>query len=310
MLCVRYNQVRLRVYEQLFEGMIRGEHCEMVAANLLVDTRWAEVSRGFVNCVTSNSCTNTLRPLAVDFGRLVSHAAELAFGTSRHSDMPSWFLQNNECFLASCLHKLILAYARQPALAPHQMRRAFGALFDVAEGLKSFLGLEYLARSTGAHALMSATANARCDFLKSAECGLSAPALCFAEMLADRILQQPGRELSPESSLCYFARSERWQQFAERCGHCFSSDEAFTRLQRQVVGQQHKELQSPGLFLLASTFLEADAEAKENVPVSPAPPRVAPTKVSKAPLVCRSAIRKRSQPFVKLVQRLLAGSKA
>ena len=193
------------------------------------------------------------------------------------------------------------------------MRRAFEALFDVAEGLKSFLGLEYLARSTGAHALMSATAHARCDFLKSAECSSSAPTLCFAEMLADRILQQPGRELALESSLCYFARSERWQQFAERCGHCFSSDEAFARLQRQVVGQQHKELGSPGLFLLASTFLEAEAEAKENVPASPAspaPPRVVPTKASKAPLLCRSAIRKRSQPFVKLVQRLLAGSKA
>jgi len=310
MLRVRYNLVRLNVYEQLFESMIKGEHCEMVAASLLTDTRWAEVSRAFVNCVTSNSCTNTLRPLAVDFGRLVLRAAETAFGTSRHSEIPSWFFQNNECFLASCLHKLLLAYAQQPALAPHQMRQAFEALFDAAEGLKPFLGLNYLARSTSAHALMSATANARYDFLKSAECVASAPALCFAEMLAERILHQPGSALELESPLCFFARSERWQQFAERCIDCFSFDEAFARLYRRVVQQQHGGKKQPGLFLLASAFL--DTEAKENVPASPerasrrgtTRPSVTPTKT------CRSAIHKRSQPFVKLVQRLLSGSKA
>ena len=312
MLRVKYNLVRLNVYEQLFESVIKGDHCEMVAANLLIDIRWPEVPRAFVNCITSNSCTNTLRPLAVDLGRLASRAAEQAFGTRRHSEIPSWFLQNHECFLASCLHKLLLAYARQPAFAPHQMRRAFEALFDAAEALKPFLGLDYLARSTSAHALMSATVNARYDFLWDRECVASAPALCFAEMLAERILQQPGRTLDLESPICFFARSKRWKQFAARCIDCFSPDEAFARLYRRVV-QQHAGKDRPGLFLLASAFLES--EAKENVPASPERASARRTKrLSTTPTkTCRSAVHKqskRSQPFVKLVQRLLSGSKA
>ena len=313
MLRVRYNLVRLNVYEQLFESVIKGEHCEVVAANLLIDIRWAEVSRAFVNCVTSNSCTHTLRPLAADLGRLVLRAAELAFGTSRHSEIPSWFFQNNECFLASCLHKLLLAYARQPALTPHQMRQSFEALFDAAEGLKPFLGLDYLARSTSAHALMSATAHARYDFLKSAECVASAPALCFAEMLAERILQQPGRALELESPLCFFARSERWQQFAARCVDCFSPDESFARLQRQAI--EYHTVNKPkdertGLFFLASAFLEAEVGASASPPASPKRAKRRDVAIETPIKKRRLAARKQSGPFVTLVQRLLAGSQA
>lgn len=294
---IKYNLTRLNLYEQLFEAVIKGEHQEAGAANLLIDIRWPEVPRAFVNCVTSNSCTNTLRPLAADLGRLASRAAEQAFGTRRHSELPSWFLQNHECFLASCLHKLLRAFARQPALAPHQMRRAFEALFDAAEALKPFLGLSYLARSTSAHALMSATANARYDFLRDKGCVASAPALCFAEMLAERILQQPGRDVDLESPCCFFARSARWQQFATTCADFFSPDEAFARLQQRVA-EHYKKGQSPRLFCLASAFLEADE--KENAPVlrERAKPRRA--------RACRPAIFKRSRPFVTLLRRLLA----
>ena len=309
----KYNFTRLNVYEQLFEAVIKGEQDECVAANLLIDIRWLEVSRAFVNCVASNSCTNTLRPLADDLRRLVSRAAEQAFGTCQHSEIPSWFLQNNECFLASCLHKLLRTYTRQPALAPHQMRQAIEALFDAAEALKPFLGLEYLARSSSAHALMSATAHSRYDFLKSEECVSSAPALCFAEMLAERILAQPGRALKLESPFCFFARSERWQQFAARCVDCFSPDESFARLQRQAVeyhSVKKPKDERPGLFFLASAFLEAEMGASASPPASPKRTKrravATVTPIKKHPLVAR----KHSGPFVNLVQRLLAGSQA
>ena len=301
----QYNLVRLNVYEHLFEAVIKGEHDEAAAANLLIDIRWPEVARAFVNCVASNSCTNTLRPLAADFGAMLVRAAQLAFGTCRHSEIPSWFFQNNECFLASCLHKLLLAYTRQPALMPHQMRKAFEALFDVAEGLKSFLGLEYLARSTSAHALMSAVEHSRYNFLSCSECAASAPALCFAEMLAERILDQPSRAFELESPFCFFARSVRWQQFAVGCVDCFSPHEAFACLQTQVA-KRRVSTQSPELFQLASAFL--DAEVKENAPASPERPKRKANAHTTPVKECRSAIRKRSRPFVSLMRRLVARS--
>jgi hypothetical protein len=147
---------------------------------------------------------------------------------------------------------------------------------------------------------MSATANARYDFLRDKECVPSAPALCFAEMLAERILQQPGRAVDLESPCCFFARSTRWQQFAATCADCFSPDEAFARLRRRVA-EHHKMGQPPGLFRLASAFLEADE--KENAPGLPERAK------SRRPRVCRPTIVKRSRPFVTLLRRLLAPPK-
>ena len=65
----------------------------------------------------------------------------------------------------------------------------------------------------------------------------------------------------------------------------------------------HGKKQEPGLFFLASAFLDADSAASNHSsPERPSAPS------HKPPL--RSAIRKRSAPFVKLVRRLLAASKA
>lgn len=302
----KYNVERLRLYEQLFDNVIVGDHCEIVGANLLVDIRWAEVSRAFVNCLCRQSAAGAIRPLAADFGRMVSGAAVLAFGTSQRAEIPSWFLQNNECFLASCLHKLLFAYTRKPAAAPNHMRQAFDALFDVCNGFKPFLGLGYLATSTSAHALMSVTAHARYDFLNEEASAASAPALCFAEMLAERILQEPGRKLELESPFYFFARSERWQQFAEGCVDCFSADEAFARLQGQVVLQQEPKNASPRLFFLASAFLDADADTATSPESHGRRVRTSIGAHTKQNGQLRAAISKRSAPFVSLVRRLIS----
>ncbi len=120
----RYNRARLNLYEELFDRLIENEYSEAVAANLLVDTRWAEVSRAFVNCLCRRSAAGPIRPLAEDYARLVARAADLAFGTRTHAQIPCWFLQNNETFLASCLDKLFIRFDRNPT-APLQMHRAF-----------------------------------------------------------------------------------------------------------------------------------------------------------------------------------------
>ena len=311
----KYNVCRLGLYQNLFDAVLENRHCETIAANLLMDIRWMEVPRAFANCLCDASLRGPIRPLAEDFARLVSSAAQLAFGTTDHAELPSWFLQNHEGFLASCLHKLLMAFS-QRATAPLQMHRAFAALIDVAEGLKAFLGLRHLASSTGAHALMSATANSRYDFLREKHCTASAAALCFAELLAERVLEESrDDEGEADSPLLYFARSKRWQAFAASCIDCFSSDEAFARLCRLAkAAVEAPKKEAPGLFFLASAFLDADARERVVEPASPEPLRKAAKAVVAARTTpvkaCRSAIRKRSAPFVKLVQRLLATSQA
>jgi len=302
----KYNVERLRLYEQLFEKVLAGDHCEIVGANLLVDIRWAEVSRAFVNCLCRQSAAGSIRPLAADFGSMVSTAAVLAFGTSQRAEIPSWFFQNNECFLASCLHKLLVEYTRKPAAAPNHMRQAFEALFDVAKGFNPYLGLVYLAASTSAHALMSVTAHARYDFLNEHTGAASAPALCFAEILAERILQEPGRKLELESPYYFFARSERWQQFAEGCVGHFSPEEAFARLQGQVIAQQEAKNSPPPLFFLASTFLDADADTTTSPESSRRLVRTSTVARTKKNRQFRAAISKGSAPFVNLVRRLIS----
>ena len=297
MLRNEYNQARLKLYEQLFDQLLVGEHSEAVAANLLVDTRWAEVSRAFVNRLCHQTTKASIRPLAADYGHLVARAADLAFGTRAHAQIPCWFLQNNETFLASCLDKLFIRFERTPT-APLQMHRAFAALFDVAEGLRPFLGLRCLASSTGAHALMCAAAHARYNFLARQQPTAAAP-LCFAEMLAERILQTDAQGTG--LAFAFYARSERWQTFALERVDCFAEEEAFAQLQRKVrehATRKADKKQEHGLFFLASAFLNADdaATASDTSPERSSAPA--------APL--RSAIRKRSTPFVRLVRRLVS----
>jgi len=294
----RYNLDRLQLYEQLFTQIIANNYCEAVAANLLVDIRWGEVSRAFANCVIRRSATGPIRPLADDFAHLIARAADLAFGTRAHAQIPSWFLQHNETFLASCLDKLFQKFDRKPT-APMQMHRAFAALLDVADGLKAFLGLHCIARSTGAHALMCSAAHSRYDFLSLPARVSSASSLCFAEMLAERILEDGAT--GAESAFAFFAGSERWQTFARARVDCFSEEEAFARLQRKVEARVVPKKQEPGLFFLASAFLDADATAASS---DSSPER--PSSPSHKPPPLRSPIRKRSAPFVRLVRRLVS----
>ena len=312
----RHNLYRLALYHDLFDAILAGTHNEGVAVNLLIDIRWMEVARALTNTLHKASLRGPIRPLAADICHLFSKAAVSAGGTSAHAELPSWFLQNNESFLCSCLHKLLVTFTQQMTTAPLQMQIAFAALIDIADGLKPFLGLPHLALSTGAHALMSVAANSRYDFLTTMHANKSAATLCFAELLAEHILEESkGDEHKADSPLLYFAQSKRWQIFAAACIDCFTPNESFARLCRLAkVTLEAPKKDAPRLFCLASAFLDAGAQEIAEVPASPEPlKRTTETvvKTHKTPIkVCRSAIRKRSVPFVKLVQRLLATSGA
>lgn len=302
---VTYNVERLNIYRAMFTDVLCGgcghdTEAANVATNLLFDIRWPEVSRAFVDCLVAKSVKNGTRPLVWDIERLVARTAVFAFGTRAHAEIPSWFLQNCECFLASSLHKLLADFTHRPPTEA-RMRWAFGALFDAAEGLKSFVGLRYIGASTGAHALMSAVANAKYDFLKEEHGRVSRPALLFVGMLAERIMSDPNRALEVQSAFCFFARSDRWRTFAAACDGSFATDEAFSSLQRELSDAMLRKAPEEGLFFIAREFLEADASPDR--PVRNTRARAAATLTKTAPT---TAISKRSTPFLRLVKRLVA----
>lgn len=314
---VEYNTERLELYVDMFSTLVRGKHEENVEmqdahANLLIDIRWPDIPKAFVHVLYDVSLRGDIRPLARTFERLADRAALAAFGTSNHAEIPSWFFQNFESFLAASLHKLIVHFRNPlgPPLSATQRRCAtatFNALIDAAEGLRSYVGLRYLAESTGVHVLMSAVHNAKCDFLKEAV-GPSprCSTLILADVLARHILADPNRQLVVQSGFCFFARSDRWRAFADACYAAQEAavaveDSPLPRLLCAVDEAMRRTVAVPssGLFFLASEFLETDASPERALKV---------TKSTKLHTSRRSPIAKRSQPFLRLVKRLLAGS--
>tara|TARA_B100000795_G_scaffold12061_2_gene8297 strand:- start:804 stop:1682 length:879 start_codon:yes stop_codon:yes gene_type:complete len=285
-----YNKTRLQVYETLFNDLFNGKVCPNVAVNLLIDVRWGEVSKALVTCLRSHSSRGEIRPLSGAFESLVTRCATVAFGTCNHADIPSWFLQNFESLIAASLHKLLKSFsASDPSDAlEEEMQLAFRALFDISDGVKKFLGFAYLADSDGAHALMCSANGSRFDFLKLESMCIGRPQLVLVEMLAERISEVQGREFNAQSPFYFFARSTRWQEFAVACMKHLGEGSALARLQLEIGTSPHTAEQ--GLLFLASEFLERAPRRQKN----------GRSKTTK------SSIFKGSQPFLKLVRRLIS----
>lgn len=307
------NAERWSLYRGMFEGLVRG--CAVDAdtsnmrANLMIDIRWTEVPRAFARCLVDESQTATVRPLARDFEQLVGQAATVAFGTRDHAQIPSWFLQNYECFLVLTLYELFVRFDHADCEEPYagcMMESAFNALLGVAEGIRSYVGLHYLAGSTGAHVLMSAVANAKHDILKRINrVWPNYGRQLFVDLLARKILDDPNHALEAESAFCFFARSERWRAFATTCHEDgaarwpkdVENRDLSTLLKKVSEATARKPDAEPGLFFLASEFLEADASPERATNVARA------TTTGKA---ARTPIAKRSVPFLRLVRRLVS----
>ena len=291
-----YNVVRYALYATLFTDLLRNEHNERIAINLLMDVRHSEVAKGFVVALTRWCEEGPARPLSADVGAILERCATCAFGTSEHSCLPGWFLQNYEGFLASSAHKLLRHYSVRAA--PSQiMERAFDALLQVAEGMRKFVGLATV--RSGAHALLLACHHSRCNFLAMESAGVCAPHLAFMEVLAEAILREPERSVNDRhNSLSFFAKSERWQQLSRACAPWLSEASELSRLNAEI-GQgiaRAEQGTTTDIATLASAFL------------STSPPRVrrvvnlrTPTK----PMFAHRVIHKRSVPFVNLVRKLV-----
>ncbi len=208
----------------MFSDLLRGcnteePDTELTCANLLIDIRWPEVSRALADNVCELCAIEdfTTPPLAHDVARLVGRAATIAFGTCQHAAIPSWFLQNYECLLAATLHKMLVRFVTTINVLESTRRKAFNVLLDIAEGLRGFVGLRCVAESTGAHAMMSAVANSRYDFLSKEAVIVHPTERIFVNVLAEKILADPNRAMDERSAFCFFARSDRWRAFAAAC---------------------------------------------------------------------------------------------
>lgn len=290
-----YNVVRYAMYATLFTDLLRNEHNERIAINLLMDVRHPEVARAFVVALTRWCNEGPARPLSADVGAILGRCATCAFGTSEHRCLPSWFLQNYEGFLASSAHKLLRHYSARAAPS-HITHRAFDALLQVAEGMRKFVGLETV--RSGAHALLLACHHSRCNFLAMESASVCAPHLAFMEVLANAILREPERSVNDRhNSLAVFAKSERWQQLSRACAPWLSQASELSRLNAEIGREiARAEQGSADIATLASAFLATS------------PPRVrrvvdlrTPTK----PVFAHRVIHKRSVPFVKLVRKLV-----
>ena len=311
------NLERLHLYVEMFHDVFLGRHkddanVETARANLLVDIRWPEVPAALAYALSVLSMPGmtwdsdtTQREIA----KLISKAAMVAFGTSNHALIPSWFLQNCECLLAATLQRMIRRFGGVAYYSEETMQRAYRALIDVAEGLRSFVGLSYLEQSTGAHVLMSALANAKSDILKAFyDPAATPPARVFANVLAECILVDSNREQVVESAFWFFARSERLRAFAAACTDTWSTLPPKIKSNIEVLVNEVCEAtdpeEEPGLLFLASEFLAADASPAE---------RERCARVAKKALTLtketRSSIYKKSRPFLRLVRRLVSDAR-
>jgi len=288
-----YNVIRLAAYNTLFNDFLESSHDESIAINLLTDVRWAEIPRAFVMTLTRACAAGPVRPLAADFEHVLTQSAKAAFGTTEHACLPSWFLQNWEGFLASCTHKLLIYYARRPAVRDI-MWRAFDALLEVAEGARRFVGLQTV--RSGAHALLAACHHCQVDFLSDESLLVSAPHLAFVEILAAKILRDPGCSMDDRhNSLSFFAKSAKWQKLSRACAPWLSQDSELSRLNLAIrQGEQHK---SADIASLASAFLATSPPRPERRSVHIRTP-IKPSRTQRV-------IRKRSTPFVNLVRKLV-----
>lgn len=289
-----YNVTRLATYVVFFDDLIAGRQQEQIAANLLTDVRCVEIARAFATSLPRACSAGIVRPLADDVGAILEKCARDAFGTSAHARLPSWFLQNYEAFLASSTHKLLRHYAHHPATAT-TMAEAFGALLQVAEGMKRFVGLEKV--HSGAHALLAACEHSRVNFLATESSDICASHLAFVEVLGAAVLREPERSVrNRHNALSFFAKSARWQQFAAACSPWLSRSSSLANLNGEIrMGIARADRSAPDIASLASAFLAA----------SPPPPQPRRAGACTRTPIKRPIGRKRSAPFVELVRKLV-----
>ena len=221
------NQTRLRLYEKLAIGILEGTHKVSEAANLLVDVRFSEIPQAFANAIAFVAHRGAQCDVRDRFAHLLEYTTFVAFGTTERDAIPSWFLQNYECFLAASLHMLLTKYdiavkfrlqtsGRQGACVA-EARRAFQIAFDLCAGAKNYLSLDCLEASKGAQAVLVVCNHSRYQFLRRTR--PSTVFCAFMDEIAARILDETEDcdVANTQHAFGYFASTRTWQEFAQLC---------------------------------------------------------------------------------------------
>ncbi len=291
-----YNMVRLSAYVDFFNAFLQNKHDQGAATNLLTDVRYAEVAKAFVMSLTRHVAEDKVRPLGDEVAETLRRCAKGAFGTHEHEQLPGWFLQNYEGFLASCTHKLLRHYSRTPA-TESAMRAAYSAIFQVAEGMKNFIGLKRV--SSGTHALMAACHHSRTNFLGLESENICHAHLAFVEQLAAAILKEPDQDMHDRhNALSFFAKSARWQQVSKACSSWLPEDSNLAKMHVAIKASAEKPPKEAEIVSLASAFLSTSSPER--------PRRQTQFCTPKKKHAHHKAIAKQStDPFVELVRKLV-----
>lgn len=264
------NHTRLALYETLATNILENSVNPEVAANLLLDVRFSEIPIAFAEIIFKRTLFHDEKgeeTLQVRFSNIIEYVTFMAFGTTERAAIPSWFFQNYESFLASCIHKILLKYDQEyntnvdaGRYIVEQAKRAFTTAFDLCAGAKSYLSLDCLGVSSNAHSILVICNHSRINFLnvKTATPVYSA----FMEMLAERIQRETTERdvTNSNTAFGYFAGTQMWRQFAQTCIRDGDGD-LYTTTRREMIWTSRLEKK------VTTGYLELQRDSLESLQV-------------------------------------------
>ena len=270
----RSNYTRLSLYTRLAKSILEGTHNADEVANLLVDVRFIEIPQAFADAIADAAEESVnVHGLEARFSHLVQYVAFVAFGTTERNAIPSWFLQNYECFLAAMLHRLLVLFVSKwhvgcfrgdrAAAVRNQARRAFEMAIALTAGAKSYLSLDCLTKSSGAHAVLVVCNHSRYQFLSRSN-PMPHMYCLFMDVLAKEILATADERdpTNVQTAFGYFASTRMWRTFAQSCVEKAESPfKAIEQLERDVT---------------AASAAPDIASRKRKAPSPPPPPSPGP----------------------------------
>jgi len=316
----RSNYTRLSLYTRLATSILKGTQNVDEVANLLVDVRFIEIPQAFADAIADVAREpETVHGLEARFSHLVQYVAFVAFGTTERNAIPSWFLQNYECFLAAMMHRLLVLFTAQwhvgrlrvdgAAAVSMQARRAFEMALALTAGTKSYLSLDCLTKSSGAHAVLTVCNHSRYQFLSLAK-PMPRMYCLFMDVLAKEILASTDRQddTDVQTAFGYFASTRLWRTFAQNCMDGTGLEfESIGQLERDVTAasavtsKKRKASPPPPPSSPGPTDSPSRPSTPTNSPTTPRRAWTASTPPEKRRAVC--PFKAASQPFSELYER-------
>lgn len=289
------NLTRLNLYADLAEKILSNTHSAAVASNLLLDIRFSEIPHAFATAIIAAAKGGDVPDLEERFANLMDFVTFMAFGTTERDAIPSWFLQNQESFLAACLHRVLREYSVLHDMVSGrgdgtktrmEAERALKMVFALCSGSKAYLSLDCLATSTKSHAVLTVANHSRYDFLKMSDpCPIY---MTFMNMLAELVLTETWTRdvTNVQTAFGYFSGAQMWRRFSRNCIDQSTSRSGWVVMLEEEVSNAYAELQVQSDHTLRVLLkrkrglsdASSDSEYAEDAECAPAVcPRTPPT---------------------------------